>query len=157
MGRPQQTFSDNTLNGLAERVLRLERILSGDVEFGAPQDPNDPASTALPDGAVHNGTLTNMRGSWVEVELDDPAQRAIPLTFTHNLNVQVVSATLPNVRWLLFGIQHTAALAVAESAAVWYNGGTVARNSIELEVTTSATPSGGDPLKLTLFFVPGVR
>ena len=145
---------------VVEHVYRIQRTMDGDIEFGTPNDPRDPASTTLANGSDHNGDLQNIRGSWVEVSITTGGNGLNnQITCTHNLNVQVLSGTTPNVRWLVFGFQHdgTGALAGSSITAV-YSGGTVTADSIQLKFWAGGlTVDGSHPLKVTLFFVPVVR
>lgn len=87
---------------VVDHLGRVQTVVDGKLEFGSPQDPTDPQSTSLADGATHNGTLQNLLGSWVEASVTalDTAVR-----FTHNLGVPVITG-FPNVRWLVFALQH---------------------------------------------------
>jgi len=143
---------------IVEHLSRVQRTVDGQIEFGTPQDPNDPASTTLANGSAHNGTLLNILGSWVEVSVG-AAQVNTNLTFTHNLDVQVLGATTPNVRWLVFGWQHSGVGSLAgSSVSLVYTDGTVTANSIGLRVWAGGlTVDGGNQLKVSAFFIPSVR
>lgn len=144
---------------VSEHASRVQRVVDGQIEFGSPQNPNDPQSTTVADGVTHNGILQNMLGAWVEILVDTAPGLAANITCTHNLGVPIVNASTPNVRWLVFGWQHNAAGTGATSTvSVVYEGGTVAENSIVLRFYANArTVNDANPLKCTLFFVPAVR
>ena len=77
---------------LAQYLADVQRVLDSEVEFGHPHHPTDDQSTARADGAVHNGVLQNIRGSWVEVEVDTAPGLGAAITCTHNLGVAVAAA-----------------------------------------------------------------
>ena len=144
---------------VVDHLYRVQRVVDGDVEFGHPQDPADPQSTTLADGATHNGTLLNIRGSWVEVEV---AALDTAVTFTHNLAQPIVSASVPNVRWLHFLYEHDGTGVTDGTAVVSCNyetGDTVGENAIALRFYAAGgrTVDGDHPLRATLFFVGAVR
>jgi len=97
----------------AERVGDALRALDKGISFGTPQDPADDTSTDLAGStaAEHPGTLENITGSWVEVEIDNNTLPTLDevITCHHNLNVPVAVAGEPNVRWIVMGIQHDGA------------------------------------------------
>ncbi len=155
---PQAVINPKDPLSIVEHLYRVQRVVDGQIDFGAPQDPKDPASSTLPDGSAHNGILNNILGSWFEISIGT-GDLAVDQTCTHNLGQPIVSATTPNVRWLVFGIQHNAAGAGAGSTvSVVYEGGTVGENSIVLRFYAAArTVNDANPLKVTLFFIPVVR
>jgi len=146
---------------LVAAIEELQEIVRQRVEFGNPQNPKDPTSTTLAgSGAIteHNGTLSNIRGSWVQVSV---TALDSPVVFTHNLDVEFVSATTPNVLWLPMRFVHdgTAALGSSALALNYETGDVVTRNSIELRLYcgTGRTVSVASPVEVTLFFIPAVR
>ena len=93
MSRIARTLQDpkNPL-AVAEHLSRIQRVVDGDIEFGNPNSPTDPASTTRATGGTgaHNGTLVNVSGAWVEISIT--ATGSTRHTCTHNLNVQAISA-----------------------------------------------------------------
>ncbi len=162
MSRIGRTLSDpEDPKAVAEWLTRVQKAIDGDIEFGHPNDSQDLTSAVLAGSvaAAHPGTLMNIAGSWVEVEvetLDDP------VTCFHNLDVPVIAANLPNVRWVVFGYQHdgTAVTATAAISCNYESGApdTIAVNSIQLRFYAAATRTvdGDHPIKATLFFVRAV-
>lgn len=144
---------------IVEHVSRVQRVVDELIEFGDPQDPNNPQSTTPANGAAHNGTQSNIRGSWVEVTLNSTTLRNTNVACTHNLGVQLLSASQPNVRWLLFGWQHSGLGTLAgTSVSVIYTDGAVTSDSIQLRFYAGGmTVNDANPLKVTLFFIPAVR
>jgi hypothetical protein len=141
----------------------VQRVVDGEIEFGTPQDPKDPASATLANGTTHNGTLVNLKGSWVSLvvtALDTltacPHNLAVPVT--------VVGATnQPNVRWLVFGYQHDGNSATAASCVSCnYETGdaaSISEDSFPLRFTSSSgrVVDGDHPLRVDLFFIGAVR
>jgi len=148
---------------LVEHLKQLQRVVDGNVEFGSPQDPTDPASTTLADGAAHNGTIVNMLGSWVSLDviaLDTlvacPHNLAVPIT--------VVGATnQPNVQWLVFGFRHdgTGATGASTFSCNYETGdaASISEDSFPLRFYSSSgrTVDGDHPLRVNLYFTPAVR
>jgi hypothetical protein len=161
MTRIARTLQDpSNPQSLSEYLSRLQRIVDGALGFGSPQDPKDPASTTFANGVANNGTLDNIQGAWFELSLNDSSHLLnTNITCTHNLNVQVLSAAQPNVRWLVFGWQHSGVGAGAGSTVdCIYTDGTVTADSIGLRFFAAArTVTDANPLKVSLFFVPAVR
>jgi len=161
MGRVPKVLVDvKNPQSVVDYVSRIQRVVDGQIEFGSPQDPRDPASTNIADGTTQNGTLLNIAGSWVELKLDDVGNLInTNVTCIHNLGVAVLSASEPNVRWLMFGWQHSGAGAGAGSAvSAIYVDGAVTSNSIQLRFHAAArTVTVANPLKVCLFFVPAVH
>ena len=156
MGRVPKVLVDiNQPQSIVDYMSRIQRVVDGQIEIGSPKDPRDPTSTALADGVVHNGTILNGAGSWVEILINDTTQ---PLnsnvTCTHNLGLQVISASEPNVLWQVCGLQHSGAGAGAGSAiTVIYVDGAVTSNSIQLRFHAAArTVNVANPLKVALWF-----
>lgn len=105
---------------LQKRITRLEQILHGLCSFG---DPGQSASE-------------NMAGRWVEVTVTS-ANRGAQTTVTHNLNTPTVGASTPNVAWLVWRISGAVGATAAASAQVFYDGGTITTNSIQLRFCCS--------------------
>lgn len=157
MSRVPRVIVDPTQpQSIVEHLGRVQRVLDGEVEFGNPQDPTDPQSTTRANGVAHNGTVLNVRGSWFEAAV---TALNTNVTCTHNLGLPIVSASSPNVRWLVFGWQHDGTGAGAgSSVSAVYVGGAVTTNSIVLRFFAAGrTVDVIHPLTVSLFFVPAVR
>ncbi len=143
--------------------LRGTRRSREAIEIGSPQDPLDVTSTTLAGAADvnHNGTIADIAGSWVEISIEGTDRQ----TFTayHNLFLDVPeyvvqSTTGPNVRWQVMGWGHAGThSSPLLSLNVWYEGGTVAANSLPMVANIgvyggSITVDSSNPLILTLFF-----
>lgn len=159
---PQAPIDAKNPQSIVEHLYRVQRVVDRLVEFGSPQDPSDPTSTTRALGVAHNGTLQNIDGSWFEAVLEATGRTAI--TCVHNLNVATTQpATAPNVRWLVFGVQHNGAGAVMPTIAVdcWYQGGARTADQIELVfnlvVGGVLTVDAANPVVVSLFFVRAVR
>lgn len=151
---------------VVEHLGRVQRVVDGAIEFGSPQDPRDPASTTLAAGNAggHNGTLLNIAGSWVEVEVDAADAR---FDCAHNLGVPVTvvaAANQPNVRWLVMGLRHNGAgVNAASTLSVNYDSRDAANitlNSFPLRLyAAGARTVGGAPntVRVSLFFTAAVR
>jgi hypothetical protein len=149
---------------MSETIGDLQDSLDGGISFGHPQDPDSDTSTTLAGAggasAGHNGTLENINGSWVELALDTAPAAGAPVTFTHNLNLEVPVSGSPNVRWLLFGASHDGTGTPASANVFFYfeEGDSVTANSIELTYGVAGlTVADASPLTVTLFFIPAVR
>jgi hypothetical protein len=152
-------------NAVITQVEEIRRTLDYLVEFGNPQDPTDATSTTLAGAAAgnHPGTLQNIFGSWVEVEVST-ADTAV--TCYHNLNMPVITGE-PNVRWLVFGLEHDGWDGGIVGAASWdgamscsfQTGDTINVNDIQLRFYAVAPRviAAAHPLKATLFFIPAIR
>ena len=150
----------NDPKSIVEYLSRAQRILDGGIELGNPQDPRDPASTTRADGVSHNGTIVNGLLSWFELQLDDATNLLnTNVACIHNLDVSVLSATEPNVRWFVAGFQHSGVGTGAGSAiSVGYVDGAVTSNSIQLRFYAAArTVTVAEPLKVSLLFIPAVH
>ena len=149
---------------LVEHLKAIQRAVDGGVEFGSPQDPNDPTSTTRANGTTHNGTVVNLRGSWFEAVLEATGRTTV--TCTHNLDTHVVgTATNPNVSWLVFGVLHDGTAADATTTYtvnVWYQGGTRTADAVDLGFSlatagTAPTINATHPVVVRLFFTPSER
>jgi hypothetical protein len=159
--RPRRLFVDpkkpETLVDMIEELTLQEE---GRISYGSPQNPEDLADTTLAGSAAgaHAGTLENMEGSWVELDVETADW---PTTCYHNLNTPVAVAGSPNVRWLVFGYQHDGNTAdVASTVSCSFEvGDIVAVNSIELRFYVGGTRvvNKDHPLKVTLFFIRAIR
>lgn len=156
---PRSLVDPRDPQSIVNQVQRLTSTVDGLLGFGSPQDPTDPQSTDLADGAAHNGSLENMDGSWVEVDVEtlDAAT-----TCTHNLAAPAISATAsPNVRWLVFGYEHDGTGTTGASDTVSCNyetGDAITDDAIELRFyAANRTVDATHPLRVTLFFVRAVR
>lgn len=143
--------------------LRGTRRSREAIEIGSPQPFDDPGSTTLAGAAAtsHNGTIIDIAGSWVEISIEGVNRQ----TFTafHNLFLDtpeyaVNSTAGPNVRWQVMGwIHDSTASSPLLSLNVWYEGGTVAVNSLPMVANIgvyggSITIDGDHPMKLSMFF-----
>lgn len=125
------------------------------ISFGHPTDPNDETSdvlagdmTAVP---AHNGTLDDIDGSWVELEINGTAGTTLDdaITCSHNLFTEEATAwdeepvtDEPNVRWFVVGWEHD-----GEPGVVWD----------DLRVPVSAAKKGvGSPPDFELFQNDGI-
>ena len=165
MGRiPPSIVLPEQPQSIVEHLLRVSREVDGRMEFGSPQDPNNPSSTTLANGVIHNGTILNMKGAWVEV---DVVTLDAVVNCVHNLDVPVTligGVNQPNVRWLIFGYQHSGTLAIAGSTiSCNYELGdaaSITTNSFPLRFYAAGTRTVGvdpDEIRVSLFFVPAVR
>jgi hypothetical protein len=149
---------------LVEVLKQIQDVVDGVIEFGSPQDPNDPASTVVADGVTHNGTLVNMAGAWVEVDITaaDDGTGGTRIDMVHNLGVPV-TGVLPNVRWLVFGLQHDGmGKDAASTLSLSYDSGdsgsiTADSFPLRLYVGGARTVSGSNPVRATVFFTVAVR
>lgn len=161
---PQTVVNPEDPRSIVEHLYRVQRVVDGRLEFGSPQNPNDPASVTLANGVAHNGTLQNLLGSWVEV---DVTAADTLVNCVHNLGVPVtvVAATnQPNVRWLVFGFQHSGNGANAASTLSCNfelgDAASITENSFPLRFYVGGGRTvGADPddLRVSIFFVPAVR
>lgn len=164
---------------VSEQLDKATDALDGGIEFGDPQDPNDPTSAIragegfeTPTAGAHNGLAPNIDGSWVEVALTTTG--LTKKKCYHNLYLGNDQATVPvtgepNCRWLLFGIMHSGQGADAggvESSRygvdVAFVGDTVDVNYIELRFDLrlsggAITVDGTYPVLVTLFFTKATR
>lgn len=162
---PQVVVNPDSPMSIVDHLYRVGRVVDGRLEFGSPQDPNDPASTTVANGTTHNGTVLNMAGSWFSGIIQ--AVGRSNLTCIHNLYDpdRTFAAGLIPVRWMVWGWSHNGTgggVATELDLAVWYMGGAVAATSIVLAVSVNLiagalTINAGNPLRLDLFFVPAVR
>jgi hypothetical protein len=153
---------------ISEAVSRLQTIVDNEIEFGNPLDPNDSSSTTAPGDTAgtpqHNGTLQNIRGSWVEVEFDGTGA-ANYQDFHHNMGLPEGAAGEPNVRWLCTNFRHSGAGAVGASTLSLEFDDSVAApsnptNTIRLVLRAEGTrtiAAGANAVKVSVFFIPAVR
>jgi hypothetical protein len=158
---PPVVLNPNDAQALVERVNELLREFNGRVSFGHPQDPNGDTSTTLAGGTgtgAHNGTLANIEGSYVELKV---TALDTNVSCLHRLNLQIPSASQPNVRWLVCGWQHNGTGVTDGTATVSasYEDGTVTADDCPLRFYAAGgrTVDGDNPLGVTLFFWPAVR
>lgn len=168
MARPRRVVVDpKDAKSLAEQLDEAVRVLDGQVSFGDPQDPTNPASTTLAGAATgnHPGNIQNIEGAWASATVT-AANTAV--TFHHNLNLAapLSVAGRPNVRVLAFWYEHdgwdgAAVDSATDVSTVSYNfqtGDTVAATSVQLRFY-AALPrviSVAHPLRVDMFFVPAV-
>jgi hypothetical protein len=165
-----------------EQLTEIMLTVDDKIEFGEPQDPSDPTAsstvtlaggTGAAPGGVHNGTHSNIAGSWVEVEIQGTGEQTF--TCTHNLYLDSVDSPQytmpvsdePNCRWLSFGTAHDGTAADASSVVgctipIFIQGDTISANAIKLRthVATAGTPITVDathPILLTLFFTRATK
>jgi hypothetical protein len=158
---------------VSQQLQEVARTLDQEVEFGEPQDPEDPTSTTLAGGAVanHNGTIANIAGSWVEVSLTQTGLTSV--ICYHNLYLNdpeyaVPVSGEPNCRWLVFGVMHDGTGADATTGGsrlgvdVAFVGDAVNPNNITLRFNVrregrAITVGDSNPVKVTLFFTRATR
>lgn len=151
---PKVLVDPSSPQSIVDHLGRVQRIVDQQIDFGTPQDPRDPTSTAPADGIAHNGTIANMAGSWFQLQLDDATNLLnTDVTCIHNLGVQVV-ASRPNVLWSIKSIEHDGTGAGAGSVVTAvYSNGAVTTNSIQLRFFAAArTVTVAHPLLLTIWF-----
>ena len=122
-------------------LARMARTINGMIEFGNVTDEE-----------------ANIRGQWVEVAI---AAVDTATTFTHNMNIPISSAGLPNVRWLVFGFEHDGVGVTDGTATMSLNfeaGDTVGTNAIQLRLYAdgSRTVGASNKVTVTLFFTPAI-
>ena len=147
---------------IVDTLNRVVQVVDQEIEFGDPSDPYDVTSGTIADGVTHNGRLSNIRGSWVELEIASSLPARI---YTHNLNLPVHnngSFDEPNVRWFCTNIRHDGTGFYFNSEDISFEfveGRTVTANSIDLVMRFGffRTINASHPLKVTMFFVPAVR
>lgn len=154
-------------DSIEEQVIRMARLLASRISFGSPQDPTDPASTTLASGAVgeHSGTPGQMAGVWYTLSME--ATGTMDFTCVHNLDLEPVDSSTPNVTWMEFGRSHDGQNGDGTSFIrlnIWYEGGTVTKDSIVLRVNivrggsgTLYTIDASHPFNVHLYVMPGVR
>jgi hypothetical protein len=163
-------------NAVAKQLDEVMRVLDSQVEFGEPGNPTDPGFTspALLAGdmtalGMHNGTISNILGSWVEIVLEATGMSKV--TCTHNLYLSnpqytVPEAGTPNCRAIVFGVGHDGTGSNATSGiGVTYSfmgGDTVSGTAIDLRfnvttVGTAVTIDATHPVRVTLFFTQATR
>lgn len=145
-----------------QRFRSVVEVVNGNIEFGNPQDPTDPTSTTLAGSAAgaHPGTVSNILGSWVELDIDGTPALNAAVVCTHNLGVPLDPSLEPNVRWLLFGWRHngTGAGTGSPVSVGFTTGDPITEDAISLRVfAATRTVDVTNPLRLTLFFVPAQR
>lgn len=145
MPSPRRGITPGQVKGLPDLLTELQAIrrqLVQRISFGDPL------------GTDADGKLVNVEGAWVEATVTN---LAAAFTCTHGLGAPYSGgATRPNVRWLLFGVEHdgTGAGAADTVGVLRQAGDTMTSNSIDLRAVASGgrTVSGAHPLVLTLFF-----
>lgn len=188
---PRVSLSGGTepdLVALSQQVNEILRVIDNRIEFGEPQDPAGPttlrpdgsaaslagAGFATPTAGAHNGTTSNILGSWVEVVL--PAVGTNVVRCYHNLflddNVTpqytVPVSGEPNVRWLLFGCGHSDGDAAGDATSgllvtpAFILGNAVTAKYIDLSISvatvgTALTISADYPVLACLFFTQASR
>jgi hypothetical protein len=163
---------EDQMNALRQQMNEVLLVVDDHIEFGEPQNPNDPTSTTLAGAtgvdAAHNGTISNVNGSWVEILLTAAGTSVV--TCTHNLFLDPVYTVPvpgePNCRWLPFGFIHdgtggdaTSGLSITPG---FISGNTVTASAIDLSISvitdgTALTIDGNHPLRVTLFFIKGTQ
>lgn len=161
MARP--TTREITPDNVTEVVKELIQLLSGEVEFGHPQDPLDPNSATYADGSSHNGTPSNINVSWFEADIETVDTR---IDCVHNLEAPVVVVggnNQPNVRWPIANFVHdgTGASVISGAIGVVYEStdqGSITSNSFPLRLyAPGRTVDATHPVKMTLGFIRAVR
>jgi hypothetical protein len=163
MGRIGQNLPDpNNPKSLVDFLGEVRRVVDGNIEFGNPQDPADDTSSTLAGSTTgaHPGTLSNIKGTWCEADVDTLDS---PITFYHNLNIDVAVSGEPNVRWLFSDYVHDGTGVTDGTAVISCNFEpttcTVTTTSIDLQFYAAGgrTVDVTHLLKVSLFFVPAVR
>ncbi len=155
---------------VAYKVDEITKVVNEFIEFGDPQDPNDVLSTTRAGSTAvgHNGTVGNIKGSWVDVALTTAGLSTV--ICIHNLYLDeaatwtVPVSGQPNCMWTVFGWMHDGD---SDSNGrptnnVFYVGDTVALNQITLRFDTtllggSLTIDGDHPMVCKMFFTRGTR
>lgn len=161
---PQVVVNPDSPMSIVDHLYRVGRVVDGRLEFGSPQDPEDPASVTLANGTTHNGTLLNLAGSWFEKDQDTLDTR---FDCAHNLGIPVTvvgGVNKPNVRWLFANFQHNGTGVVAGTPTLSVNydsrdAASITTNSFPLRLYAAAvrTVNAGNPVRVTLFFTGAVR
>ncbi len=162
---------DEAFDPRDQQISEILRTVDDNIEFGEPQNPNDPTSTALAGvigvAGAHNGTKSNISGSWVEIELQSAAISNV--TCTHNLFLHdpdyVVPVTgQPNCRWFMFGVMHDGTATDGTTSLrveISFIGGTVTANAIDLQFSLikagNGTIGSSNRVLVTLFFIRATR
>jgi hypothetical protein len=157
---------------MAKAIKDLATAVDGGIEFGDHNRPLDPTSTdRAGDSSVseqHNGSLINIQGSYVTVQVDTLTNGAQDITCNHNLYLDnpeytLISGTV-NVNWQVHRFTHNGTgLIPPIGLSVMYNETkTIAVNSIELTFGVLFGAGSIDdiltnPLSVTLFFTKAVR
>lgn len=135
-----------SLADIRQLVLLINDIMLGGVGFGAPDDGSGDAAG------------DNMLGTWATASFTalDTAT-----TVTHNLGISTNAGATPNVRWLVFRVEHdgTGVVDGTPSISLQYEtGDTVGTNDIELRAYCGGTRTVGasNPITADLFFIPAV-
>jgi len=159
------------IQAISQQLDHLLRVVDQQIEFGEPQNPMDPTSSVRAGSSstdTHNGTISNLAVSWVEIELTSTG--VSDATCRHNLYLSVPQYTVPvtgqpNCRWQVHAVMHdgtgkdgTSTLSVDVS---WV-GGTVNVNDILLRFVvavggTALTIDGDHPVLVTLCFTRATR
>ena len=162
---------------IGQQVDEVVRVVDSNIEFGEPQDPSNPTSAVraglVASATSHNGTTSNISGSWVETSLVITGVTIV--TCYHNLYLNNDQYTVPvtgepNCRWLHFGVMHDgdpggAAPADASTRIgvdVAFVDGAVNANDIQLRMNlrvegTRPTIDATHPVLVTLFFTKATR
>jgi len=164
MARIGKTLSDpEDKLAIVDIINQIVRVLDdANIEFGDPLSPLDDSSVVLAGAGTpttHNGRLANIRGSWVEAQID--AANAV-VTFTHNLDLPVVGADEPNVRWAVLNFKHSGVGAAPGALQLVYEDSvcTVTANTIDLVLRVEGTrtlAAGANAVRASVFFIPCVR
>ena len=166
----------NPILAMAQAIKELQLQVGGNqaqargtVSFGFPQNPLDPEDNTALAGATgsatvpqHNGSLGNIEGSWVEVDVTDLTSEVL---FTHNLYkdqdaMYAAGADDCNVRWVVHGFKHNGTGAAVTAMGVHLDTSDTAPTAtgISLRVIfTGPTVNGDNPVRVTLFFTKAVR
>lgn len=159
----------DTIEGLGRNILEIRRLLASRQSFGSPADPTNETGSP-PTGTLHNGTLGNLAGSWVENSYISQPPFQVG-TFIHNLNVPIydedgTQGVRPNVAWPIVRISHSGAGPGTILPIVpeffpfpWYGAGFHDENQISLRMVgaSSRTINANNPLRVMIFFVPTGR
>ncbi len=172
---PQEGSSRD--NMVDEQLNEIINVVDDRIEFGDPQHPQEPennlkvaafAILGLQGEFLHNGTRSNIYGSWGEWPI--PILGPTEINFTHNLYLDTPEYVLPvtgrpNVRFLHFGTFHNGAGSGPSTLLqvdIHWLGGTVTANSIRLFIHARLqagllTVNSANRILITLFFTQATR
>jgi len=164
---------EDQIDALRQQMNEVLLVVDDHVEFGEPGNPQDPEYALglragdMSAAGMHNGTLSNVNGSWVEIELTSAG--ITDAVCTHNLfsdtSYSVPVAGEPNCRWIHFALMHDGQAGDGTSlytVDVSFIGGTVAAEAITLRMNlvlagTAITVDADHPVLVTLFFTKATR
>jgi hypothetical protein len=164
---------EDQMNALRQQMNEVLLVVDDHVEFGEPSNPEDPENSLglragdMTAAGMHNGTVSNVQGSWVEIELTSAG--ITDAVCTHNLFMDptytVPVAGEPNCRWIHFALMHDGTAADGTSlftVDINFIGGTVDPEAITLRMNlvlagTNITVDADHPVLVSLFFTKATR